>query len=275
MWCHCSGKSPGSLITRPLLVDTAVTLLLERCKRSSEGKAPQRAAVCLTVQQSLAKPHGSSPNPACGGLCLATVKPVPLALDPWTCTTAKHGQCWESTAAEAALSSGNPKVSAGLAEDGEFMLSFPMVYAGHPHLSAAPGASTGMGLWCTQDPRIRGRGSDRGLDLERAQRAARKGEGKACSLQNLDAPTKLWHAEVQAWRAGALHAQHLWLLSAGALQSRDGRAAPLPTRCPRKGPGHTPACMLSRSVCWPWNLWGQPGAGDSTQNPQIKTSRVT
>lgn len=36
----------------------------------------------------------------------------------------------------------------------------------------------------------------------------RKREGKACFLQNLDVPPKFWHAEGQAWRAGALFAQH-------------------------------------------------------------------
>lgn len=130
------------------------------------------------------------------------------------------------------------------------MSSFPTVYAGHPRLSAAPGASAGMGLWCTQDPGIWGRGSgNRGLDLGRAQRAARKGEGKACSLQNLDTPTKLWHAEGQAWRAGALHAQHLWLLSAGALQPRGGgQPLCLPTAHARVLGTCLPACCHALSA---------------------------
>ena len=119
-----------------------------------------------------------------------------------------------------------------------------VVHAGHPCLSAAPVASVGTGPCCVQDPGFWGwKSGDRGLDLGRAQRAARKGEGKACFLQNLDAPTKLWHAERRAWRTGTLRAWYLWLLSAGALQPWGGRAAPPPAHRPREGPG---ACLPAR-----------------------------
>lgn len=94
----------------------------------------------------------------------------------------------------------------------------------------------------------------------------RKGEGKACFLQNLDIPTKLWHAG-WAWRAGALRAQHLQPLSAKDPQLYGGRAmAPLsPSLCKQRG---VLACThLPSATCDLPDLdqAEQPVAGNSLQ----------
>lgn len=98
----------------------------------------------------------------------------------------------------------------------------------------------------------------------------RKGEGKACFLQNLDIPTKLWHAG-QAWRAGALCAQHLQPLSARDPQLYGGRAVAPPPRSLCKQRGVLARTHLPAATC---DLPDLDQAGQLVASNSLQTFRL-